>query len=411
MTAISQPINDIYRTESRRILATLVRLLGDIELAEDAMQDAFNEALNHWPVKGMPDNPRAWLISTGRFKAIDRLRRQAKFSTYAELPDDHQIDMQDDPALQDEQSIVDDQLRLIFTCCHPALSAEARVALTLREVCGMSTEQIASAFLQSTTTLAQRIVRAKSKIRQAGIPYEVPEQEDLPERLDAVLQVIYLLFNEGYSASSGENLLRQELSNEAIRLGKLLLSLLPNAEIQGLLGLMLLHESRRHARMDDDGDMILLEEQNRALWDKQLIEHGVALVEQALKSGEFGAYSLQAAIAAVHCEAESASDTDWAQIILLYDKLLELTPSPVIELNRAVAIAMRDGPTDGLKLLHQLQQQPALKNYYWLQSAKADLYRRAGDKQNALKHYQQALGLTEQAAEQRFLKKRIAQLS
>lgn len=367
--------------------------------------------MEEWSQKGMPDNPRAWLVSVGRFKAIDRIRQQAKFSTPLEADQENLVDIGDDPALEEEASITDDQLRLIFICCHPALSPEARTALTLREVCGLTTEEIAHAYLISSTTLAQRIVRAKSKIKDARIPYEVPDKHELPERLQTVLQVIYLLFNEGYSSSSGAFVTRVDLSDEAIRLGCLLLELLPVGEVQGLLALMLLHESRRQARTDQNGDLILLEDQDRKLWNQNLIQEGIMLVETALRSGLFGAYTLQAAIAAVHAEAETPQETDWPQIVALYDRLLSLEPSPVIRLNKAVAVAMRDGPAVGLTLLDDIQQKEYLADYYWFYAAQADLYRRLGKAKEAVIAYRKALNLTKSEPEQRYLQKRLMEVS
>jgi RNA polymerase sigma-70 factor (ECF subfamily) len=410
MDNLNQSLNQLYKSESRRILSTLIRLLGDFDLAEDAMHDAFRAAMEEWPQKGLPENPRAWLISTGRFKAIDRIRRQSKFNTPLESVQKTLVNMDDDPALQDEQSIADDQLRLIFTCCHPALATEARSALTLREVCGLTTEEIARAFLISPTTLAQRIVRAKTKIRNAGIPYEVPVESELPERLHTVLQVIYLMFNESYSASSGDSVTRLDLSVEAIRLGRLLLSLLPEAEVQGLLALMLLHESRQPARTNASGDLVLLEEQDRSLWDQELIREGVALVEDALRSGKFGPYALQAAISAVHADAKTSNQTDWAQIVALYDRLLVLEPSPVIRLNRAVAVAMRDGPSAGLALIEDIKIDERLSDYYWLYAAEADLYRRLGKTSEAGAAYEKALSFTRLEPERRYLQKRLMEL-
>lgn len=410
MDDLRKTLQQLYQSESRRILATLIRLLGDFDLAEDALHDSFRIAMEEWSKQGVPQNPRAWLISTGRFKAIDRLRRQARFNTPLEAVEEQLFNLDDDPAQQDEQSIVDDQLRLIFTCCHPALSPEARSALTLREICGLTTEEIARAYLTSPTTLAQRIVRAKAKIREAGIPYEVPTEQELPERLDAVLQVIYLMFNEAYSATAGDSVTRVDLSNEAIRLGRLLQELLPEAEVQGLLALMLLHESRRQARTDHHGDLVLLDDQDRHLWNAELIREGILLVEAALRSGRFGAYTLQAAIAALHAEARTPQQTDWPQIVVLYDRLLLLEPSPVIRLNRAVAVAMRDGPAAGLALIDGFNEQDGLTNYYWFYAAKADLYRRQGNAAAALTAYRAALDLTQQEPERRYLQKRIEQL-
>jgi len=411
MENLNDTLNELYKTESRRILATLIRLLGDFDLAEDALHEAFHVAMEKWAEHGIPENPRAWLVSTGRFKAIDRIRRHSKFDTQLEAIEEKLASHDDDPNQQDDQSIQDDQLRLIFTCCHPALSPEARSALTLREVCGLTTEEIARAYLITPATLAQRIVRAKSKIKDANIPYEVPEEHELPERLQTVLQVIYLVFNEGYSASTGDSVTRVDLSDEAIRLGRLLLDLLPEAEVQGLLGLMLLHESRRLTRTDSNGDLILLEDQDRSLWNKNLIKEGIDLVETALRSGRFGAYSLQAAIAAVHAEATTAQQTDWPQIVALYDRLLDLEPSPVVRLNRAVAVAMRDGPEAGLELLDQIGAEEDLADYYWFYSARADLFRRQGNTTAASVAYQKALNLTQLEPERRFLQKRLTEIN
>jgi RNA polymerase sigma-70 factor (ECF subfamily) len=406
---LDEIINRLYRSESRRVLATLIRLLGDFTLAEDALHDAFRAAVEEWPAKGMPANPRAWLISVGRFKTVDRLRRQARVDTPLEAIEDPGS-WDDDPAQQHEESIQDDQLRLLFTCCHPALSPEARTAMTLREVCGLTTEEIARAYLMTPASLAQRIVRAKSKIRDAKIPYEVPELDELPARLHAVLQVIYLVFNEGYSASSGASVTRVDLSDEAIRLGRLLVDLLPSAEVLGLLALMLLHESRRLARTDPQGDLILLEDQDRSRWNQDLIAEGLGHVEAALRSGEFGPYTLQAAIAAVHAQAPSAKQTDWAQIVALYDRLLDLEPSPVIRLNRAVAVAMAEGPAAGLALIEDLGKEAELTGYYWFSAAQADLYRRVGDTEAADAAYQRALDLTQLEPERRYLEKRRNEL-
>ena len=407
--AVNQRIIAIYRHESGRVLATLIRLLhGNFDLAEEAMQDAFTAALVQWPQEGIPDNPRAWLVSTGRFKAIDRLRRHARLDRYLEaLAQSLETDTQSE---ENDDTIVDDRLRLIFVCCHPALAMEARIALTLREVCGLTTEAIAAAFLIPVPTLAQRIVRAKNKIRDARIPYEVPEAAALAERLDAVLQVIYLVFNEAYSASSGASMIRQDLSAEAIRLGRLLHDLLPNADVTGLLALMLLHDARRGARTSASGDLIPLEEQDRNLWNRAQISEGCDLVMQALKAGPPGIYTLQAAIAAVHAEAPTAAATNWAEITGLYDVLLRINPSPVVELNRAVAIAMRDGPQAGLQAIDQLMHRQALERYHLLHAARADLFRRLDQPEDAIRCYQKALDLAQQEPEKRFLSQRLASL-
>jgi RNA polymerase sigma-70 factor (ECF subfamily) len=405
-----EQVDVIYRTESRRIFATLIRLLGDFDLAEDALHEAFRVAMEKWPVDGIPTNPRAWLVSTGRFKTIDALRRRARFdASLADLV--HQLgrDTSVIPG-QNDEDIKDDRLRLIFTCCHPALSPDARVALTLREILGLTTEAIAHAFLTTPTTLAQRIVRAKAKIRDAKIPYEVPSPEDLPERLDPVLQVIYLVFNEGYAASSGATLTRPDLSGEAIRLGQLLVELLPETEVIGLLALMLLHESRRTTRTSPEGDLVLLEDQNRALWNRPQIAEGVSLVQQALSMDQVGPYTLQAAIAAVHATAPDFAATDWAQIVSLYDMLNQVTPSPVIEMNRAVAIAMRDDLAAGLDLIDAIMARGDLTDYYLAHSARADLCRRLGKTAEARAAYQQALELVEQEPTRRFLERQLASL-
>ena len=407
---VGEIVDVVYRSDSRRVLATLIRLLGDFDRAEEAMHVAFAAAVEQWPQNGVPANPRAWLVSTGRFKAIDGLRRRARFdASLAELG--RQLDAQTiNPAEWDEQSVEDDRLRLIFTCCHPALSPDAQIALTLREVCGLTTEEIARAFLTAVPTIAKRIVRAKAKIRDAHIPYEVPSRTDLPERLDTVLQVVYLVFTEGYSASSGESLTRPGLSGEAIRLGRLLVELLPDPEVQGLLALMLLHESRRIARASPEGELILLDDQDRSLWSRDLIDEGIALVERALASRRFGPYTLQAAITAVHAEALTAAATDWAQIVGLYDVLLRANPSPVVELNRAVAVAMRDGPLAGLTLIDAILARGDLEDYYLAHSARADLCRRLGKKAEARGSYEKALGLARPEAARRFLVKRLNEL-
>ena len=399
----------LYRDESRRVLATLIRLLGDFDLAEEALHEAFRVAMEQWPRDGVPANPRAWLVSAGRFKAIDGLRRQARFEPLdAQLADS--IAARDQPPW-DGDSVEDDRLRLIFTCCHPALAADAQVALTLREICDLSTEDIARAFLTSPSTVAQRIVRAKAKIRDARIPYEVPGRGELAERLESVLQVIYLVFNEGYFASSGDALTRSHLSSEAIRLGRLLLDLLPEPEVMGLLALMLLHEARRPARTSANGEPVLLDEQDRSLWSAELIAEGDILVLQALRSRRFGAYALQAAIAAVHAEAPNAVATDWAQIVGLYDALLRISPSPVIELNRAVALAMRDGPAAGLALIEALLERGELADYHLAHAAQADLYRRLGRSGEARAAYRRALHLARQGPDRQFLQRRLDQLA
>jgi RNA polymerase sigma-70 factor, ECF subfamily len=405
---VSELVDNLYRTESRRVFATLIRLLGDFNLAEEAMHEAFTVAVEQWPRDGMPANPRAWLVSVGRFRAIDTIRRRTRFdASLADLT--QQIDTSD-TTVKDDEELEDDRLRLIFTCCHPALSPEAQIALTLREVCGLTTEEIASAFLIAPPTLAQRIVRAKAKIRDARIPYQVPAIADLPERLDAVLQVIYLVFNEGYAASSGRSLTRADLANEAIRLGRLVMELLPDPEVIGLLALMLLQESRRTARTSSTGDLILLEDQDRSLWNRSQIFEGRALVLRSLSSGRFGSYTLQASIAAVHSEAASATATDWAQIVRLYDLLVQLQPSPVVDLNRAVAVAMRDGYSAGLQAIDDILARGDLIEYHLAHAARADLCRRLGRTADARKSYQQALAIAKQEPERRFLEKRLDEL-
>jgi RNA polymerase sigma-70 factor (ECF subfamily) len=407
-------IDSLYRSDSRRVLATLIRLLGSFDLAEEALHDAFIAALDSWPRDGVPKNPRAWLISTGRFKAIDRLRRGARFDAMLAASADVLEASMPPAADLDDNALEDDRLRLIFTCCHPALTPDARVALTLREVCGLQTEEIAHAFLIPAPTLAQRIVRAKGKIRDAHIPYQVPSREELADRLDAVLHVLYLVFNEGYSASSGESVTRHDLSAEAIRLGKLLTELLPEPEAIGLLALMLLHDARRAARTsplgDSGGELILLEEQDRSLWNRRQIQEGLALVERALSSRSFGPYTLQAAIAAVHAEAPTAASTDWRQIVGLYNVLLRAEGSPVVELNRAVAIAMLDGPEAGLALIDAILARGELGQYHLAHSARADLCRRLGRVPEAIASYERALALTTQAPERRFIERRLAEL-
>ena len=402
-------VDAVYRADSRRVLATLIRLLGDFDLAEEALHDAFAAALECWPRDGVPANPRAWLVSTGRFKAIDGIRRRARFDASLGEIARRLEDGTSGNAAQDGE-VEDDRLRLIFTCCHPALQPDAQIALTLREVCGLTTEEIARAFLTGAPTVAQRIVRAKSKIRDARIPYAIPSRAELPDRLDSVLRVVYLVFNEGYSASSGASLTRHDLSAEAIRLGRLLVELLPEPEAEGLLALMLLHESRRAARASAAGELVLLDDQDRSLWSREQIAEGAALVEVALTSRRFGPYTLQAAIAAVHAEAASAAETDWAQIAGLYDVLLRASPSPVIELNRAAAVAMRDGPAAGLALIDAILARGELTDYHLAHSARADLCRRLGRTADARAAYERALALVRQEPERRFLERRLGEL-
>ena len=404
-------LDSLYRVDSGRILATLIRLLGDFDLAEEAMHEAFAAALSLWPRSGVPGNPRPWLISTARFKAIDTLGRRARFdASQDELARYLEVQLSSTEKSDEEDSVDDDRLRLIFTCCHPSLAPEARVALTLREVCGLTTEEIAKAFLITPRTLAQRIVRAKTKIRETRIPYEVPTPEELPERMGAVLHVIYLVFNEGYSAATGAEVTRAELTGEAIRLGRLLTELQPEPEVMGLLALMLLQESRRAARTSPTGELILLENQDRSLWNREQIAEGLVLLEKALTSQSFGSYTLQAAIAAVHAEAKSVAATDWRQIVALYDRLVRIQPSPVVQLNRAVAIAMCDGPEAGLTHIDALLEHGELANYYLAHAARADMYRRLGSTAAARSSYEKALALTQQEPERQFLQERIRQL-
>ena len=422
---VHETVNAVYLSESRRVLATLIRLLGDFDVAEEALHDAFRAALEQWPREGVPSNPRAWLVSAGRFKAIDGVRRRARFDALEDVGEKADVAINDTAAWADEESVEDDQLRLIFTCCHPALAPDAQIALTLREVCGLTTEEIARAFLTPAPTLAQRIVRAKGKIRDARIPYEVPARAALPERLDAVLRVIYLVFNEGYAASSGAQVTRHDVSGEAIRLARLLVELLPalrepqgapsssrdESEAQGLLALMLLHDSRRAARSSASGEIILLEDQDRSLWNRDQIAEGTRLVEQALSSGRGGPYAIQAAIAAVHAGAATAAETDWDEIVGLYGVLMGMDPSPVIELNRAVAIAMRDGPAAGLTIIDAILARGDLRDYRLAHAARAELCRRLGKTADARVSFERALALTRQEPERRLLERRLAELS
>lgn len=407
---LPQLLGEIYRNESRLIFAALVRLLGDFDLAEDAMHDAFKTALEQWRKKGIPSNPRAWLVSTGRFKAIDLIRRQSKFDPLQAVHAEQMVAETVDPSSQVDKAIEDDMLRLIFTCCHPALSLDARTAMTMREVCDLTTEAIASAFLVTPATMAQRIVRAKAKIREAKIPFEVPPEHELPDRMDAVLQVIYLVFNEGYYTSSGGSAIRVDLSSEAIRLGRLLHTLLPEPEAAGLLGLMLLHESRRSARTTPTGDLILLEDQNRSLWDRHLIAEGLSLVAQAFSSKPAGPYALQAAIAALHAEAAHSDATDWAQIAGLYGLLLRIHPSPIIELNRAIAIAMHKGPEAGLRQIDAILERGELNSYHLAHSARAELCRKLGQIADARASWERALALAQQDPERRFIERKLSEL-
>jgi RNA polymerase sigma-70 factor (ECF subfamily) len=407
---IREAVSAVYESDSRRVLATLIRLLGDFDVAEEAMHDAFRAALEQWPRDGVPGNPRAWLVSAGRFKAIDGLRRRARFDALDEKEDQADLAVEDTAAWADEESVGDDRLRLIFTCCHPALPPDAQIALTLREVCGLTTEEIAQAFLTPAPTLAQRIVRAKGKIRDARIPYQVPTEAELPDRLDSVLRVVYLVFNEGYAASSGASVTRHDLSAEAIRLGRLLVELLPEPEVLGLLALMLLHESRRTARSSPSGELILLDEQDRSLWNRDLITEGTTLVERGLTSRRFGTYTIQAAISAVHADAAAANATDWVEIVGLYDLLMRVDASPVIELNRAVAVAMRDGPAAGLAIIDAILSRGDLQDYRLAHAARAELCRRLGRTADARVSYERALATTRQQPERRFLERRLAEL-
>ena len=405
-----EAVDAVYRSDSRRVLATLIRLLGDFDLAEEALHDAFTAAVEQWPRDGMPANPRAWLVSAGRFKAIDAMRRRTRFdASVAKLAEQLDADTSD-VATSNDEGLEDDRLRLIFTCCHPALPPDAQAAMALREVCGLTTEEIARAFLTAPATVAQRIVRAKAKIRDARIPYRVPSRDDLPDRLNTVLRVVYLVFNEGYAASSGGSLTRHDLSGEAIRLGRLLMELLPEPEVMGLLALMVLQESRRESRTSPAGELILLDDQDRSLWNRDQIAEGSALMERALSSRRFGPYTLQAAIAAVHAEAPTAAATNWAQIVGLYDVLARAEPSPVVELNRAVAVAMRDGPLAGLALVDAILARGELRDYHLAHSARADLCRRLGRTAEARASYKRALDLTRQEPERRFLERRLAEL-
>ncbi|MEI8595835.1 RNA polymerase sigma factor [Photobacterium sp. Hal280] len=415
--AVQRQIDHLYRNESRKVYASLIRLLGDFNLAEEALHDAFSTALTQWPKEGIPDNPSAWLVSVGRFKAIDHLRRQKRqveiVSELLDDPDDTSFirTNTESPFEFDGQVIEDDQLRLIFTCCHPAIDAKVQVALTLREVCGLTTEEIASAFLTSPSTMAQRIVRGKAKIREANIPFQLPSETELPDRIESVLSVIYLVYNEGYSASAGEQVTRSDLTAEAIRLARLVGSLLPDAEVSGLLALMLLNESRRGARTDSRGDIVLLEDQDRRLWDAALIQEGIVLVQSALETRHIGYYTLQAAIAAVHAQATDIISTDWAQIVSLYSLLLQVAPSPVIELNRAVAVAMRDGPQAGIEIVERLLEQKVLQTYHLTYATYGELLSRASRVQEAISAFEHALSLTQQAPEQRILRRKLARLT
>jgi RNA polymerase sigma-70 factor, ECF subfamily len=409
-TRVREIVADVYRSESRRVFATLVRLLGDFDLAEEMLHEAFTAAVERWPTEGIPENPRTWLVSAGRFKGIDALRRRSRFDeSLGEIARREDVVESAALAIEDDR-ITDDRLRLIFTCCHPALAHDAQVALTLREVCGLTTEEIAAAFLVAPATMAQRIVRGKAKIREAGIPYQMPVIADMPERLESVLSVCYLVFNEGYSASSGESLTRPDLSGEAIRLGRLICELLPDSETFGLLALMLLHESRRTARTSDNGDIVLLEDQDRSLWNRELIGEAIPLIHRALASGPVGPYTIQAAISAVHAESPNAASTDWQRIVEWYDLLMQAAASPVVELNRAVAVAMRDGPQAGLALIASLLERGELASYHLLHAARADLFRRLGQTDESAAAYRQALSLAKQEPERRYLERRLREI-
>lgn len=408
--ATPESVEQIYRVEGRKVFATLVRLLGDFDLAEEAMHEAFASAMQQWPSKGIPSNPSAWLISTGRFKALDVIRRRTKFGELQPELVARVNEVRTANETLAEQDVKDDRLRLIFTCCHPAIDPRVQVPLTLREVCGMTTDEIASAFLTTPATMAQRIVRGKAKIREAKIPYVVPSREELPERLEAVLSVIYLVFNEGYAASSAESLIRTELCNEAIRLARLILELLPDSEVMGLLALMLLHESRRTARLTHDGDIVLLQDQDRSVWDQSMIAEGKRLVANALATRNFGTYTIQAAISAIHADASTPEATDWRQIVALYDLLMKVENSPIVELNRAVAITMIAGPEAGLQIVNAIFDRGELADYHLAHAARADFYRRMGKVPEAVDAYQQSLSLAKQPSERRFLERRLQEL-